>query len=384
MKKNDVDVIVAGHLCLDIIPAFPAEKRPLSEILAPGHLTNVGGAVCATGGAVSNTGLALHRYGLRTKLVGKIGNDTFGKTILDVIRARDPELTESIVIAPGEASSYTVVINPPGIDRMFLHCPGANDTFCAVDVDFPKLGKARLFHFGYPPLMRRMFADDGAETAKLFRAAKAHGLTTSLDMARPDPGAESGRVDWRALLRNVLPQVDVFLPSVDELLYMLDRPRFEKFEAALEAGEPLGGLRRTDLRDMSGELIAMGAGMVVMKLGAYGLYLSTSADAARFSKFGRSAPANMTEWLGRELYHPCFEKKVVGTTGAGDCTIAGFLAGLFYGQSPEAAMDSATGSGACNVEAADAISGIPTWDALQKRISKSWKTDETVLPRDSS
>ncbi|NOU35210.1 MAG: carbohydrate kinase family protein [Kiritimatiellaceae bacterium] len=375
MKKNEVDVIVAGHLCLDIIPAFPAEKRPLSDLHAPGRLTNVGGAVCATGGAVSNTGLALHRYGLNTRLVGKIGNDTFGRAILDVIRARDPGLTQSIVVAPGEASSYTIVINPPGIDRMFLHCPGANDAFCADDVDFPMIGTGRLFHFGYPPLMRRMFLDCGAETAKLFCNAKANGLTTSLDMARPDSGAESGRVDWRALLRNILPHVDIFLPSVDELLYMLDRPRFAKFEAALEAGEPLGGLRQTDLRALSDELIAMGTGMVVMKLGAYGLYLRSSANSARLLKFGNGAPANPAQWIDRELYHPCFEKQVVGTTGAGDCAIAGFLAGLLYGQNPEAVMDSATGSGACNVEAADAISGIPTWDALQKRISKGWKTE---------
>lgn len=356
------DVIVAGHLCLDIIPAFPPENRPLAEILAPGRLTNVGGAICATGGAVSNTGLALHRYGLKTKLVGKIGDDTFGRAILDVINARDPSLTGSIVIAPGEASSYTVVINPPGIDRMFLHCPGANDTFCADDVDFPTLGNARLLHFGYPPLMRRMFENGGAETIELFRRAKARGMMTSLDMARPDPGADSGKVNWRALLAAVLPHTDIFLPSVDELLYMLDRARFEKFEAAVHGGDPAGGLKRADLRALADELIAMGAGMVVMKLGAAGLYLRTSAKAAG-------------EWADCDLHHPCFEKKVVGTTGAGDCTIAGFLAGFLYGQSPEATMDSATGSGACNVEAADAISGIPTWDELQKRISNGWKKD---------
>jgi sugar/nucleoside kinase (ribokinase family) len=364
---QNLDVIVAGHLCLDIIPAFPPEERPLSELLAPGRLTNVGGAICATGGAVSNTGLALHRYGLKTRLVGKIGDDTFGRAILDVIRGRDPALTDGIVVAPGEASSYTVVINPPGIDRMFLHCPGANDTFCADDVDFPTLGNARLLHFGYPPLMKRMFANGGAETIELFRRAKAHGMMTSLDMARPDPGADSGKVDWRALLKKVMPHVDVFLPSVDELLYMLDRPRFEKFEAAVHGGDPIGGLTRADLRALADELIAMGTKTVVMKLGAAGLYL-------------RTAPRmDSAEWADCDLYHPCFAKKVVGTTGAGDCTIAGFLAALLHGQGPEAAMDSATGSGACNVEAADAISGIPTWDNLQNRISNGWKTETAFI-----
>ncbi len=365
--NTNPDVIVAGHLCLDIIPTFSGGERPLCDILAPGRLTTVGGAICATGGAVSNTGLALHRYGLKTQLVGKVGDDVFGEAILSVIRERDPSLTESIVIAPGEASSYTLVINPPNIDRMFLHCPGVNDTFCADDVEFPTLGKARLLHFGYPPLMRRMFENNGEETAKLFRNAKANGLITSLDMARPDPSAKSGRVNWRNLLANVLPHVDLFMPSVDELLFMLDRPRLEPFETAVEAGDPIGRLKQTDLCALADELIAMGANNVVIKLGAAGLYLRTSAQT------------DSPEWADRDLYHPCFETKVVGTTGAGDCTIAGFLAGVLHGQSPEAAMDSATGSGACNVEAADAISSIPTWDALQTRISKGWKTAPAFL-----
>lgn len=363
---QESDVIVAGHLCLDIIPAFSPERRVLSDILAPGRLTNVGGAICSTGGAVSNTGLALHRYGLRTKLVGKVGDDAFGNVILDVIRQRGKELAECIVMAPGEPSSYTIVINPPGIDRIFLHCPGVNDTFCADDVDFEKIGKSRLLHFGYPPLMRGMFANGGVETVKLFCRAKQAGLITSLDMARPDPGAESGRVDWRALLLDVLPYVDIFLPSVDELLYMLDEPRLKGFEAALAQGMPLGGLRHADLRALADELIAMGAGMVVMKLGAFGLYLRTSAIADK-------TPGEA--WVDQDLYHPCYSAKVVGTTGAGDCTIAGFLAGVLYGQSPEDAMNSATASGACNVEVADAISGIPAWDILQARIANGWKIE---------
>jgi sugar/nucleoside kinase (ribokinase family) len=360
------DVIVAGHLCLDIIPAFHGGATNLGELLVPGRLTEVGGAAVATGGAVSNTGLALHRYGLRTKLVGRIGDDVIGRVITDVIRQREAGLVDGLVVVPGEASSYTIVINPPEIDRMFLHCPGANDLFSADDVNFETLGSSRHLHFGYPPLMRRMFADGGAETLKLFRNARRHGLTTSLDMARPDPAAESGRVDWRAFLAVVLPAVDIFMPSVDELLYMLDLQRFRAFEAAQEGGVPWGGLKRADVRALADELIQLGAGMVVMKLGSAGLYLRTSGQPSRMPGPG---------WTDRELYHPCYAKKVVGTTGAGDCTIAGFLAGLLHGQSPSGAMDSATGSGACNTEAADAISGIPTWAALQARIARGWKTE---------
>ena len=35
--------------------------------------------------------------------------------------------------------------------------------------------------------MARMYADDGAELEEMYRRAKATGVTTSLDMARPRP-----------------------------------------------------------------------------------------------------------------------------------------------------------------------------------------------------
>ena len=57
-------VIVAGHICLDILPAFPpaSASSPFSftSQFQPGSLLRVGPAVFSTGGPVSNTGLALH------------------------------------------------------------------------------------------------------------------------------------------------------------------------------------------------------------------------------------------------------------------------------------------------------------------------------------
>ena len=70
------------------------------------------------------------------------------------------------------------------------------------DVTDATLKGARLLHFGYPPLMRRMYADRGEELSSIYRQAKATGVTTSLDMALPDVTGPSGRVDWPALLRD--------------------------------------------------------------------------------------------------------------------------------------------------------------------------------------
>jgi sugar/nucleoside kinase (ribokinase family) len=69
---------------------------------------------------------------------------------------------------------------------------------------------------------------------------------------------------------------------------------------------------------------------------------------------------------------------VVGTTGSGDATIAGFLAALLRDVSPAQAMNIALAVGACNVEAADALSGIRLWGDTLRRITAGWrKVDRT-------
>ncbi|MGD8963569.1 MAG: carbohydrate kinase family protein, partial [Desulfobacterales bacterium] len=124
-------IAVAGHICLDIIPPFDNSKKKVDELFLPGKLIEVGPAIISTGGAVSNTGLALHRLGVPTTLMGKIGSDFFGKIILDLLNIRDPALTKGMIMSAKSNTSYTVVISPPGSDRVFLHFPGANDDFNA-------------------------------------------------------------------------------------------------------------------------------------------------------------------------------------------------------------------------------------------------------------
>jgi sugar/nucleoside kinase (ribokinase family) len=362
---DEPQIVVAGHICVDIIPAFGDTYVPLEMLLRPGRLTDVGPALLATGGAVSNTGLALHRLGVPVKLMGKIGADLFGDAILGALRHYDPALADGMIVG-ADPSSYTVVINPPGIDRIFLHCPGANDTFGAADVSLDQVIQARIFHFGYPPLMRRMYLDTGVELAKLMRAVHVRGVVTSLDMAQPDPDAAAGRVDWRTLLERVLPHVDIFVPSFDETLFMLDRARYAALHASGQA-MPDGALLRT----ISDQVLEMGAAIVGLKLGDQGLYLRTSADAGRMTALAGllRAPA---AWRGRELLAPCFQATVAGTTGSGDCTIAGLLAALLAGLDAEQALLAALGVGACSVESPDATSGVPAWAAVQARMAAGW------------
>ncbi|MCX7806774.1 MAG: PfkB family carbohydrate kinase, partial [Planctomycetota bacterium] len=300
-----------------------------------------------------------------------VGDDAFGWNIIAILKAASPNLDVGMVPVRGEVSSYSVVINPPGIDRSFLHCPGANDSFGAEDVPDALLEGAALLHFGYPPLMTRIREDGGAECARLFRRARAAGLTVTLDMARPDPASPGGRTDWRAWLARVLPETDVFLPSIDELLFMLDRPRFETLEAQ-SGGMPDGLYDPGLVAQLAGEILDMGAAAAVIKLGAAGLYLRTTPDPARLSRAGAAFPRD-ARWVGRELYAPCFSVEVAGTTGSGDCTIAGFLAALMRGRTPGESVEFAVAAGACCVEAPDATGGVRGWDETRARIAAGWQ-----------
>ena len=364
--------IVAGHICLDVIPDLIG-TGDLAAAIQPGRLLEAGPAVMATGGTVSNTGQALHKLGIDTQLMGKVGDDLFGQAIVGLIEGVEPALAAGMRVVPGEASSYTIILSPPNTDRIFFHCPGANDTFGPEDVDYEAVGQVDLFHFGYPQLMRRMYQHDGAEMIEIFKRAKATGVTTSLDTTMPDPNAPSGQADWRIIFKQLLPYVDIFTPSIEEILLMLRPDIFHTLsrQAAEQKTEMVSLLDPALLSEVAADLLAMGAKIVLLKASARGLYLRT-ADEVTLTEMGWARPDDLTAWSGRELWGPVFETTVVGTTGAGDAAIAGLLAALLRGLGPIEAITVANAVGACNVEAPDAVSGIRSWAETLARIEAGW------------
>ncbi len=369
MAPSTPEIIVAGHICLDLIPTFRESSEELESLFIPGKLTEVGPVVISTGGAVSNTGIALHRLGIPTTLVGKIGDDLFGKAVLEVLRENAEILAKGMVVEEEASTSYTLVLNPPGVDRMFLHNPGTNDTFVAADVDAELCRQVKIFHFGYPSLMRNMYENTGAEFVRLMRFVKETGVTTSLDMSYPDPESDAGRADWPRILREALPSVDIFLPSLDEIMFMLRHPQYESLDSTTAVSIEL-------LQNVSGRLLDLGVAVVGLKLGEQGLYIRTTPDSQRLREAGPALHGQVSGWTGRELYAPALQAKVAGTTGAGDSAIAGFLAGILRGLSIDDASVAAVAAGAFNVESPDATSGIPEWETMQQRIRSGWKQHE--------
>jgi len=358
--------VVAGHICLDIIPDLGGQRDFLKAI-QPGHLLPIGAPTIATGGAVSNTGQALHRLGIPTRLMGKVGDDSFGREVLARLGAVDKSLVQEMRSLPDEHTSYSIIISPSDVDRVFLHSTGANDTFGPEDIDYGVLADADLLHFGYPTAMARMVANDGREMAELMKRAKETGVTTSLDTSMFDRFGVVGRTDWDHFLAGALPYVDIFMPSLDELLLMLAP------EKVASAPDP------ALCRELTDKLLDFGAGVVVLKQGDKGQYLRTlPPDSAR--SLGRAFKRADEAWYGRELWAPAFAVNMVGTTGAGDCAVGGFLAALLRGLGPEETLQMSAATGACNVEAADATSGVRSWENTKARIAAGWPQHPLTLP----
>lgn len=348
-NNRQVEIVAAGHVCLDVIPQFLSNQLP-----PPGALAEVGPVTVSTGGSVSNTGIALHRLGLGVRLVGRVGDDAFGREVRRLYDTAGPGLSGGLETADDAPTSYTVVVSPVGEDRRFLHCPGANATFRAAHVPDTAFAGAKLFHFGYPPIMKAICGGGGYELRALFDRARSAGLATSLDMCGIDPASWAGEVDWPALFANVLPAIDFFLPSLDETLVALGRT------------EPPETAAPEVLQAVAEQLLAFGTAVAGLKMGERGVYLRISADSSRL----RAAGLDAATWTGRELWAPTFEREVVGTTGAGDTTIAGFLAAVVRGEKPERALDIACAAGAACVTRPDAVSGVCTLDEIDRFLAE--------------
>jgi sugar/nucleoside kinase (ribokinase family) len=342
-----LDCIVAGHTCIDLFPKFQTGGDTINKVFKPGKLIHVGMMSQSIGGVVPNVAGALARLGIKVEAIGKVGEDTFGQIILNKMKEKEIS-TENMLEDVKSGTSYSIILNIPGIDRIPLHHPGANDSFSYNDLNYELIGQARHFHFGYPPLMKMFYSDDGSHLASIFKEVKKRGLTTSLDMARPDPDSPAGKANWKEILTKALPYVDLFAPSIEELLYMIDQESFEKLS---KTSLPLGGLQFDDVELIGKKLIDMGTKEVFIKLGEYGAY-----------------------YTDREIsmYSPCFQVAVKGTIGSGDATLAGFIAARLKGFDITKSFNIALATGACSVEEIDSLSGIPTWENLISRIDKAW------------
>lgn len=371
MKNSKV--VVAGHICLDITPVFASNEKGarVENILAPGKLVQMKEADIHTGGTVANTGIGMKILGADVTLMGKVGDDSFGKMVQDILRKHH---LEKDMIISGKDTSYSIVLAPSGIDRMFLHNPGANNTFSYSDLDFSEISKADMFHFGYPTLMDKMYENKGEDLIKIFKKVKELGLITSLDMAMVDPDSKAGKVDWKNILTKVLPYVDFFVPSIEELGFMLDRNTYDEWITRANGKDITASLSlNEDVKPLADELINMGTKVVLIKCGSPGIFYKT-AKQNELNKLGGKINQNFKDWGEKEGFEKSYTpKKVLSGTGAGDTSIAAFLTAILKGFPLKKCLQLSTATGASCVESYDALGGLRSFKELEEKIANGWK-----------
>lgn len=361
MKK----VVVAGCLCLDITPEFynskDGEKKSAAQWFLPGKLMQVGEASIHTGGAVANTGLAFRRFGADVSLMGKVGDDAFGKLVLNLLDQYGG--SRGVAVSGDCSTAYTVVLAPPGIDRIFFHNAGANDVFGLEDLDFGEIAQADLFHLGYPTIMRRMFVHP-EELLEIYGRVKELGVKTSLDLTAIEEDSDAAKADWPSLFQKLLPMVDYFVPSAEEICFLIDRDMYNQWTERAAGGDLTEILDiEKDIRPLAERLLTWGAGTVLIKCGIKGLYLKTGQN--------RELPE---DWKELELFEPSYRAdRVRSATGAGDVSIAAFLTGLLEGKEPRRCLSLAAAAGACCVTEFDSLSGLLTMEEMEEKIDRGWE-----------
>jgi sugar/nucleoside kinase (ribokinase family) len=279
-----LDVVVGGLAVVDVIGRPVDLKVPPR----PGGLQYLDSITLTTGGNVLNCCIDLAKLGFRTGAIARIGSDAFGAYIEDRLREHGIETGGITHDRKTQTASTMVLVDGSG-ERTFLHARGCLKNFRARDVldKLPLLKSAKVFAFGYLGLV----PECEREIADLFRAVKEKtGVAILLDTGG------NPRRD-QALLREVLPTVDYFIPSFEEAVALTGEKSPPKIAQALRC--------------------AGAAGVVGVKLGSRGCFIS---------------------WDGREeVVRPVRVKNVVDSTGAGDAFISGFLAGILRGFDPFAA-----------------------------------------------
>ena len=317
-------VVVAGHVCLDLTPALPGAPS-----VDPGHLVEVGALALSAGGCVGNTGRALAGLGVDTRLAAVVGADAIGALLVGLLGAGGAD-TAGVAPRDGLSTSYSIVVEAPGRDRSFWHHVGANAAFDGTDV---VLDDAALLHVGYPAHLPALMEGGAAPLRALLTRAGSAGAVTSLDFAEVDPRSAAATLPWARLLPAILPLVDLATPSVADLESMLPGSRL-------------------DAAGWAEKLVTWGVAVAMVTAGADGIAVR-SGRRERLASAGSVLARNADAWAGARLEMPAPPVRIVTSTGAGDAASAGAIASVLAGGGPDetAALAVAT--------AAARIAGLP-------------------------
>lgn len=273
-------VACVGAYILDVL------GRPVDELPRDQRARLIDEIRITAAGSAGGTAVDLARLGAAVIAVGARGEDRVG-AMLELTLAEERVDTRHLSVKPGAPTSATILpISSDGV-RPAWHVPGANALLAIDDVPIETIAGCDAVHYGGITALPGL---DGAPAAELLRAARAAGAFTTADCL----GVK--RDDAWELLELMLPHVDVFMPNDAEACRLA---------------------RTDDVEQAAVRLRALGAGAVVVTLGADGA-LTVDDDGLRRT--------------------PALSGPVVDSTGCGDAFCAGVIVGHGLGRSLDDAV----------------------------------------------
>lgn len=292
----NVDLIITGD---DVVPQFgQAEKL-------------VGDYTLEMGGSCSIFACQAARLGLKTAILGKVGDDEFGRLVLQRLEQAGVD-TCFVQVDPALKTGIGVALCQQN-DRAILTYMGSINALTPQDVTPEFLGLARHLHHG------SFYLHTGLRPAivQIFRQARELGLTISLD-TNWDPEEK-----WHTGLDEALPLVDLFLPNEPELLLISAESTLETAAAKMER---------------------VGVKTTVVKQGSKGATVFMG---------------------GRKLERRVIPVSGGDSVGAGDSFDAGYLAGWLRGFAPERCLEMACACGRSVASRRGGLAGQLTWEQAQ-------------------
>jgi ribokinase len=295
-------VLVAGSVNIDIVAR--AARFPKVGETVPGR-----DLAFFPGGKGANQAVAAARSGADTILIGRLGDDAFGRDLQSFLAGERVDLRHLTVTA--QAHSGTAIITVCDGDNTIVVVPGANGLVDASDVAAPALQAGDV-------LVSQLEIPDPA-IAAFFRRGRAARARTILN---PAPALASGR--------DLLALADIVVLNETELGFFTAR-EIDADEAPEQVIALARGLQRVEDQ------------IVCVTLGRRGVIALVDGDVIAI---------------------PGHAVTAVDTTGAGDCFVGALAARLAHGAAIGAALEYANLAASICVQRMGAGPSMPTHDEV--------------------
>ena len=303
-------IIVFGSINMDLVTKTP--RLPVAGETLTGYEFFTAG-----GGKGANQAVAAARLGISTQIVGRLGNDDFGRQLLRHLQAAGVH-TDGVLVDEATSSGVAVITVDDAGENNIIIIAGANGRLNETDVE-----RLRSRLSGAAALLMQL--EIPMPTVQLAaQAAHSAGVPVILD---PAPAQD--------IPDELYPLIDIITPN--------------QLEASQLVGFPVDGQEAA--AKASAELQQRGVSTVMVKLGDRGVFCATAEET---------------------FFVPAFSVQAVDTVAAGDAFNGALAVALAQGRLLREAVVWGAAAGALSATKAGAQPSLPdreTFEAFLKQQS---------------